>query len=291
MPSIRLIWVALVAVITMSAVPVLVKSSAANELTIGIARLALALLVISPVMIWRKQFSSLTKKDYAGLFAIGLVFAVHWLTYFASIKLATAVIASMAMATYSVQFLLLAWWVNKEPIRPLELFAILMSFAGCVVVTPSFSLSNDVTLGIAIGVFSGFLYGCLPLLHQRVQHMNTLQRTWGQFSFALLCYIPLIGWSDWNLPSTDWSKLVMLGLLCTVISHGLWVKASTELPAVFTGIIYYLYVPSAMLSSAYFLEEEITIQKMIGASLIILSSCFVVYYRWQLNRKTLKNYD
>lgn len=284
MPPIRLIWVALIAVITMSAVPVLVKSSAANEITIGVARLAIALIVISPIMLWRKEFAGLSRKDVGGLALIGLVFAVHWLTYFASIKLATAVIAATAMATYSVQYLGLAWLVNKEPIRWPEIVAIGVSFLGCVVMTPSFDLSNDVTLGIVIGIGSGFLYACMPLLHQRVQHMNTLQRTWGQFAFALLCYIPLLSWTDWDLPSTDWPKLLMLGLLCTVISHGLWVKASTELPPVFTGMIYYLYIPSAMVSSAFFLDEALTPEKLLGAGLIILSSTFVTYYRWQASR-------
>ena len=284
MPPLSLIWVALIAVVTMSFVPVLVKSVTANEITIAVARLIIALLVFTPPLLWRKQLLSLSRQDVLGLLLIGAVFALHWLTYFMSIKLATAVIAATAMATYSVQYLLLAWLIKSEPLRPIELAAILVSFAGCVVMTPSFSLSNDITLGIVIGVFSGFLYACMPLLHQRVVHMSTLQRTWGQFAFALLVFLPFWSKTDWTLSTADWQILLLLGLMCTVISHGLWVKASTELPPVFTGMIYYLYVPCAMLSSFVFLEEPLTAPKLIGAALIILSSGFITLYRWKRSR-------
>lgn len=215
------------------------------------------------------------------MFVIGLVFAVHWLTYFMSIKLATAAIAATAIATYGVQYLLLAWWINNERFTWQEWLAIAVCFAGCVVVTPELNLDNSVTLGILIGVGSGFLYACLPLLHQRVQQANTLQRSYGQFLFALICLLPLLPLANWQLEAGDWYRLIMLGVMCTLVAHGLWVKASTELPPLFTGLIYYLYVPSTMLSSWLLLDEAITLPKLLGASMILGASTVVTYLRFK----------
>lgn len=282
MPPARLLIIAFVAIFAMSAVPVLVKSTAANEVTIGIARLLIAAGVVT-VAVWFSpaRWRNLSPRQWRQLATIGAVFALHWLLYFTSIKMATAVIAATAIATYGVQYLLLAWWFNGEAIRWAEWLAMVACFAGCAAMVPEFSLSNSVSAGILIGLASAFLYACLPLLHQRAAAMSTLQRTWGQFSFALLCFLPLWRWSEWQLERIDYWQLLTLGVLCTVVAHGLWVKASTELPAVFAGIIYYAYIPLAMISSSLLLDEALTPQKLLGAATIIVASTLVIVYRWR----------
>ena len=42
--------------------------------------------------------------------------------------------------------------------------------------SPELSLENDVTLGIAVGLFSALLYAAMPLLHQRASDIGTLER-------------------------------------------------------------------------------------------------------------------
>lgn len=265
----------------MSAVPVLVKSTIANESTIGLARLAIAIVVFSPIVLLKGQLFKLTRREWGQLFIIGLVFAGHWLTYFISIKLSTAAIAALAITTYGMQYMVLAWLFNGERMGVFEWIAIACCFAGCLMVSPELSFSNDTTKGILIGLFSALLYAALPLLHQRASTISTLQRTWGQFFFAFLFFLPLWGQSDWQLTENDVYKLVALGILCTVIAHGLWVKVSTELPAIYPSMIYYLYVPMALTSSVIFLDEELTSAKLSGAALVIGASVALSLYRFK----------
>ena len=114
MPSNRLLFIALTAVLTMSAVPVLIKSTEANSVTIGIVRLLIAVAAFAPVVLWRRRLLRLSARQWRQLLVIGLVFGVHWLTYFLSIKLATAAIAALTILTYSVQYLVLAFLFNRE---------------------------------------------------------------------------------------------------------------------------------------------------------------------------------
>ena len=88
--------------LTMSAVPVLIKSTEANSITIGVVRLLIAVAAFAPVVLYRRQLLQLGARQWRQLLVIGLVFGVHWLTYFLSIKLATAAIAALAMALSSV---------------------------------------------------------------------------------------------------------------------------------------------------------------------------------------------
>lgn len=286
MPPIRLILTALLAVLTMSAVPVLVKSVAANEVTIGLFRLVVAFLVFLPfVYAGRQSRAPLRREEWLGLLVIGLVFGVHWLTYFLSIKWSTAAIAAVAIATYGVQYPLLAWLIQGERLTVVDGIAIGTSLFGCILVSPALQWQDRMTWGIAAGIFSALLYALLPILHQRLRQVSTVQRTSGQFGFALLVFVPLWPLSDWNLTSDDYWRLLTLGLLCTVVAHGLWVKATTELPAIFTSLIYYLYVPLAMLSSAFFLDEPIGPSKVTGAVLIIVSSMAATAWRWRLSQR------
>lgn len=283
-PTPQLLLVALVAVLSMSAVPVLIKSTSANEVTIGIARLLIAAAVFTPLALWRGKLLQLTAAQWRQLAVIGAVFAAHWLTYFASIKLATAALAALAITTYGVQYMVLAWFINGERISPLEWLAIIACFAGCVIASPALTFSDSTTRGIAIGLLSALLYALLPLLHQRASAIGTLERTWGQFFIALLCFLPLWSFSDWDLDRVDVYQLVTLGLLCTVIAHGLWVKASTELPAIYTSMIYYLYLPMTIFSSAFFLQEALTPAKVAGAALVVGASVFLSWYRYRQRR-------
>jgi drug/metabolite transporter (DMT)-like permease len=287
MASRRLILIGVIAVLTMSAVPVLIKSSVSNEITIGLSRLAIAVAAFTPFALWRGQLLRLSARQWRQLLVIGLVFGVHWLTYFASIKLATAAIAALTILTYSVQYLILAYLFNGERVTAPEWLAIGTCFAGCVIVAPEFSLENDVSLGIAIGLFSALLYAALPLLHQRATGISTINRTWGQFAFALLIFLPFWRSSDWSFDHIELYRLLLLGTVSTVIAHGLWVKASTELPALYTSMIYYLYLPGALIGSVIFLDEEITTAKVLGCTLVFGSSAALSLYRYRNSKMLL----
>jgi len=280
----RLILVGVVAVLIMSAVPVLVKATEANAYTVGIARLGIAVLAFMPLVLLRGHLLRLTRRQWLQLLIIGLVFGLHWLAYFFSIKLATAAIAALTILTYSVQYLVLAYLFNGEKVAAVEWLAIGVCFAGCVIVSPEFSLSNDISLGIAVGLLSALLYAAMPLLHQRASSIGTLERTWGQFFFALLVFLPFWGKANWNLQATDVYQLLALGLMCTVVSHGLWVKTSTELPAIYSSMIYYLYLPGALIGSALFLGEPMTPVKVAGCSLVLGSSAALSLYRYRRAR-------
>ncbi len=280
----RLLCIALVAVLCMSAVPVLVKSTNANEISIGISRLFIAVLAFTPLALWRGRMLLLSFRQWGSLALIGLVFGLHWLAYFASIKYATPTIAALAVITYGVQYMILAYFFKGERFGPAECLAVVVCFAGCVIVTPELSWRNDISKGIAIGLFSATLYAILPLLHQRASAISTLGRTWGQFFFALLIFLPLWSFGQWDLNTKDAYQLLTLGILCTVIAHGLWVKSSTELPAIWTSLIYYLSLPMALVSSVIFLDEAMTPNKLLGCTLVVGSSMALCVHRYRAQR-------
>ena len=276
----RLIAVALLAVTAMSLVPVLIKFTSANIETIGTARLGISLLALTPLMLFNRAFRGLTAGDWAWLVTAGLCFGLHWWTYFYAIKAAGAAAGAIAMSTFSIHLLLLNRIVHRHPVRLLDGLLVAVCILGCYLVVPAPSIDRGATLGFLVGVFSAFLYGAMPLMHRRIIHLPTTTRTWGQFAFAGLFFLALWPGTDWQLSNADWWALLVLGTVCTLFAHSLWVKASSELPGIVTSSIHYLYPPMTVAQSYVFLGERMTFATLLGTALIIGANLILLVAPW-----------
>ena len=267
----QLIITALVSVSTMALVPVLVSSVAANEVTIGLVRVGIACMVLTPLLLWHKSFKPLTRKDWFFMLLIGMIFGLHWWTYFYAIKNSTPSLGALSLTTYGIHLVWINWLVSAQRPKLSDVLAVLLCLCGCIMVVPSADIENQVTQAFLVGVFSGLLYALLPFLHKKVQHLPTTVRSWGQFSFAGLFFLFFWPETDWQLSMSDWQLLIILGVVSTLIAHTLWVKVSTELPSILVSAFYYLYIPIAMTLSYFFLDEPMTVAKLLGATLIVAS--------------------
>lgn len=269
------ILLSIVTVLLMSLVPVLVKAISANEITIGIARLAIGAVGIAFIAKLKKQ-PLFKRENLKWLLLLGLVFSAHWYTYFTSLKLSTASLGAIGVCTFGIHLLFLNRLFFKESIKPIDVVAIILAFAGVLLATPDSNIEPEYFNGFLIAVVSGFLYACLPIINRKATHLTTEQKAFGQFGFGLLFFAPFFSFGNWQLDSLDWGGLLVLGLVCTLVAHTLWIKVSTELPNSITATVYYFYVPVAMLQSSLFLNEELTWQKLTGAGLVIGANILVV---------------
>jgi drug/metabolite transporter (DMT)-like permease len=256
-----------------------------NETSIALVRIVCALIFLTPVILYKKSLHNLKKSDWLGLMIVGLLFALHWWTYFYSIKASSASMGAIALSTYGIALIFLNWFFKKQSITLSNMIIVGLSFIGCLLVTPELNFSNQMTWGFTVGVISGVLYAALPLMHQRISHLPTMTRSWGQFAFAFLFFLSLWPQFEWPQGSGDWWPLITMGIVSTLIGHSLWVKASTELPTIVTSVAYYFYIPIAMVTSFIFLGENITPTMVVGACLIIGASLALVLLPWWKQRR------
>lgn len=278
MVQLRLVGLALLSIFLMSFVPVLIYGVSANEATIGLTRLAIAASGIAIIMAIRKQFHRVSRRDLMWLILLGLTFWVHWYLYFYSIKRAGASLAAIAVCTFGIHLLFVNRVFFKESLHRRDVIAVLVAFAGVYIAIPFEANSEEQIVGFLVGVGSGFLYACLPPINRQIAHLSTNYRALGQFGFGFLGFVTLWPISDWSLSQQDWYGLLTLGVMCTLAAHTLWNKVSTEMPGQFTAVVYYLYIPLAMVLSVVFLDDVITWQMVLGAGLIILANIMVVLF-------------
>lgn len=274
----------LIAVLIFGITPVFIKEVTANAYTIGVVRLAIGItflyLVAGP-----SNIKKLKKREWRALLWIGLLFGAHWVTYFVSVKLSTPSMAILSVSSFGLHMIYLNWIIKGVKPKLPDLIAVSIAVVGIFLIVPDFDLKNDVTTGILIGLVSALFFAILPFVQQRHQQIDSMTRAFGQYTFAMLVFLLFTTETNWELTQLDWIYLAILGVVCTVIAHTLWLRATTMLPPTNTSLIFYLGPPIAMLTSYIFLNEEMSANKLIGAGLIISANVFGVVMR----RKPLRS--
>ena len=281
-----LVIIAISAVLLMSIVPVIIKWINVNPATIGIVRLIIGTAGIAILALFSKSKLQMTRKELAWLALLGLIFALHWYSYFVSIKMANASLAAIGVATFGIHLLILSSLFNSQKFKLVDVLAIFLALSGIYLTSSNINIDQAKTHGFLLAIVSGFLYACLPIINQRLKHIPTQTKAFGQFGFALVGFLFLLPQTDFDLTANDWRGLLVLGVLCTLIAHTLWIKATTELPNNLTAVIYYSYVPISMLLSFFVLGESMSWQKISGAALIISANILVVLLHNRNTRKT-----
>lgn len=270
----------------MAAVPVLIKFTAANPVTIGIIRLTIASLLMGIVIAFRNKPFALNTRLLRPLIMIGIVFSFHWITYFYSIKMATASIAIMGASTYGIHLIFLGWIFLKNRPRIIDGVAVIVAITGVFIIVPEFSFKNNITAGLLLSIFSGFLFAILPVLHQKHQQIPGTIRSMGQYLFAIPLFLVFVQDIHFSLSQSDWLSLLYLGIFGTFLAHSFWVEVTTRLPTTLTSVLFYVVIPLTMVLSYFFLGEQITIQKISGAFLIISGNLLGIFSRIKKNVNT-----
>lgn len=283
--SLRIVVESAVALFFFGCIAVAVKFVSANAITIGIARLAITVAILLPALAITRRLKGISRTDIRPLAVMGVFFALHWLAFFFSIKIGSASVATVGLSTYGVHLIVLGWIFNRTKVTRIDLLVLTLAVAGSILVVPEFSIHNQEVIGLGLGVLSGFFYAFLPILQQRNAHLPALTRALGQFVFGLAVFLLLWPLSNWDLSVRDWLGLLFLGIMCTLVSHTLWVRLTTMLSTRVTSVIYYLYVPVSLVLSVVVLNEHVNAGMIAGATLIIAANIVGVFHH--MNKRSV----
>lgn len=195
---------------------------------------------------------------YAG---IGVFVALHWLTFYGSIKLSNASIGATCMALTPVFMAFIEPLVVKRRFDPRELLFGLAVIPGVVLVvggTPA-----GMRLGIAVGTLSVLFIAVFGALNKRfIGRTNALTVTgveMGAGALFLALVAPLLpaGEALFALPSQhDALLLAALAMGCTLLPFALSLIAMRQLSAFSTALALNLEPVYAIVFAIVLLEEQ-----------------------------------
>lgn len=190
-------------------------------------RLIIAIFSFIPIIYWRKiwQFAIL-KANFRELFLVGLFLALHWITFFGSVKLANASIGVLCLATTSFLTAFIEPVLMKRPFRWIEMIIGLMIIPGMLLVVQAVDTSKY--LGIGVGLLSALFAAMFTTYNKKiVERGSTVLFTFAELVIAFFILSVFVALSPlWSnsltfVPnqSSDWIYLSILAIVCTTICY------------------------------------------------------------------------
>ena len=230
------------------------------------------------IYIWLKVRRKVSKKSTSDLLkmgGIGLLVAIHWITFFASIKISNVSVALTMLATSPMFIGFLEPLIFKRKIDWREL-----TVAGVVLLGVGTIFSFDTTYheGMILGIISAFFAslfatfnGVLIKTHDASNISLVELLTASAAIFILLFFTGEVNWELFVLSSQDWFWITILALVATSFAFIAFTSVMKVLTPFTTSVAINLEpIYSIILAVIIFGDEEIMgIRFYIGASIII----------------------
>ncbi len=185
-----------------------------------------------------RLFRALPRKLLLQFMGIGVLVALHWLTFYGAIKLANASIALVAMATTSFFTSLLEPFIVRQRIVWYEIALGLLIIPGMALVVNGTEIS--MLAGLGVGLIAAFLAALFATLNKKlIGDHNAMEITflelgsaWLFLSVVLPVYFVLGKAPIAIIPAhLDWLYLIVLSLLCTTLAYVLALRSLRYLSA------------------------------------------------------------
>ena len=243
-------------------------------------------LLISSVTMWiifsfTKKLQKVSWRDIIKLTGIGFLAAIHWVSFYGSIKYANVSVALVCFSSVGFFTALLEPVILRVKIKWMEVFLGLLVIAGIYII---FHFDPKYKTGIILGVVAAVLLAIVMIIiRQFVQRINpetllTYQLSGGFITWSLFMPFYLQQFpTDYIFPDlNDWMWLLVLSWFCSVLAFQLSVNALKKLTAFTVNLSFNLEpVYGILLAFAVYRENEFLSRwfymgfALIAASLII----------------------
>ena len=228
-----------------------------------------------------KTLKGIPKKLLWEYIGIGVLIGLHWITFFAAIKLANASVALVCYATCSFFTSILEPLLTKTKFKWYEFALGALVIPGMMLVVQGIQV--NMMLGVWIGLLSTLIIALFSILNKlRIHDLDTPSLTfiemtsaWFFISLVLPFYFYLYPDSTFLPTGDDWVYLLILALVCTTLALVLNLRALKHISAFASSLSYNLEPVYGIILAIVILQEnkELSPTFYLGV-LIILASVF-----------------
>lgn len=185
-------------------------------------RMPIALAGIFLFMVIRRQRLSADAKSLGIYFSIGLIVALHWITFYAAIKVSNVSVTLACFSTGSLFSAFIEPFFFKRKVRVYEILLGLLVVAALVLI---FSVETRYVWGMVLGIMAAFtssLFGVFNGLLVRNGHNGALVSLYEMTGGFVGMSIYVVLFRPWeggllDMSANDLGLLLLLGLACTTV--------------------------------------------------------------------------
>lgn len=249
-----------------------------NEALLVWYRLLITCFALWIIYLTSKKKDSVSTKAKFSIYAVGFIAALHWVTFYGSIKYSNVSVALVCFSSIGFFTAIMEPIILHKRLNVVELFLGLLTIAGISII---FHFDPQYKTGIIIGLISAWLCSLFPVYNRRflqtydAETVTRHELTGGLYSLTIL--LPLYLWifpTENFFPSlSDWGWLLILSLFCTVLAFNLTMQALKKISA-FTVNLSFNLEPLYGIALAFLIFHEnkyLSTNFYLGLALIVLS--------------------
>ena len=244
---------------------------------ICLGRAFLGVLIILAVLALRRQKpdAGAIRRNAGWLVLSSALMCFNWICQFEAYRYTTIATATLCYYMQPVFYILAGAAVLKEKLSARKLGCVAVAFGGMVLVSGVLQTGFHVSelRGAIFGVAGGFFYAMVVLINKYMKDISPVDTTIMQLALVSVIMLPYSAatgaFSQAAVTTAGIVCLVVLGFLHTGIGYIIYFDAVNRLPAQTVGILSYIDPVEAVLLSAFFLREPVTVYTVIGAVMIL----------------------
>ena len=249
------------------------KWMAWDPVAIVLGRTAVAAFVLAFVVRWRMGG---IRPLHVGMIVNGIFLAVHWVAFFAAIRVSTVAIGLLGYASFPLFVPFLERWVLGIAVTPRKLAGAGLVALGLVLLVPEFSWQSHTVRGLAWGVLSGLTFALLTVRTRRLspERWSSEMALW-QNATAAVCVLPIVLWQGGvggPIDASEIGKVLLLGVVCTALAHSLYTASLARLPASTVSVCAALEPVYGIVLAVALLHEVPDVRTMAGALLLVVAA-------------------
>jgi drug/metabolite transporter (DMT)-like permease len=241
-------------------------------------RLLITVVTLGAILFFRKQLLSIPFKDVLKIFGVGVIVAIHWVTFYGSVKYANVSVALVCFSATGFFTAFLEPLILKKRISLVEVALGLIAIVGIYII---FDFHPQYKLGIIFGIISAVGSALFPIYNKRLlltyspKILTLYELGGGLLALTLLVPFYLMQFpAAYFMPTaTDWFWLLVLAWLCTVLSFDLQLNALKKISAFTANLTYNLEPVYGIILAFIFFKENENLNRAFyfGVALILLA--------------------
>ena len=229
-----------------------------------------------------KKFQKISISDILKIAGVGFIAAMHWVTFYGSIKYANVSVALVCFAAIGFFTALFEPIILRKKLNRVELLLGLITLSGIYII---FHFDTQFKTGIILGIISAILASLFPIFNREflkrinVETMLTWQQTGGLITLSILLPFYLQKFPVQtiipNLNNLGW--LLVLSWFCSVIAFQLSSNALKRLSAFTVNLTFNLEPVYGIILAFIIYKENQFLSKWFFVGFGIIAAVLIIH--------------
>lgn len=223
----------------------------------------------------KMDFESI-KKHLKILVLSGAFIGLNWVLLFESYRYTSVAVATLCYYMAPIFVIVVSPILLKEKLTPKKTICVAVALVGMIFVSGVLDggiLDISELKGVLFGLGAAALYASVVMMNQKLRAVPTYDKTIMQLAIAAAVLVPYILFAE-DLSAVVLTPLItvmvlIVGVVHTGIAYAMYFGSMNDLKAQTVALFSYIDPIVAIILSALFLKEPMTVYSVIGAVLVL----------------------